>query len=250
LSLLCKPQIDPYFFEHSLGQLTENIKAYRLLQAPPAGEQCTLLTLCRDPFDWFRSAIGQEIEGHMSSLSYSLSSAGVHVDPENQADIVQRGLELLMLRITQALQHVNTLDDLTVEVRRSLDQHLNFPDTKSFEDFLFLLGRFLQPHFWFASQFQPVMGFGLNDLESVSDGLWRFATDRQDAYLLRYESMPHAYHSLMETLAIDAPPELERANIGEEKPFAEAIQTAFSTTVAQTLKELSTSNASRCLGYS
>ena len=76
---LCNPDTNDYFFKHSLGQLAENLKAYRLYHRkdPAEDDRCIVLTVAREPFDWFRSSLVQEIEGHIPALTLSLRDRGV-----------------------------------------------------------------------------------------------------------------------------------------------------------------------------
>jgi hypothetical protein len=95
ITRLCNADTDDYFFEHSLGQLNENLKAYQLYHQKDraGGGRCIVLTVAREPFDWFRSSFVQEIEGHIPALSLSLRDQ--NVDTISQAEIVTEGLALL-----------------------------------------------------------------------------------------------------------------------------------------------------------
>jgi len=95
ITRLCNADTNDYFFEHSLGQLNENLKAYQLYHQKDraGGDRCIVLTVAREPFDWFRSSFVQEIEGHIPALSLSLRDQ--NVDTISQAEIVTEGLALL-----------------------------------------------------------------------------------------------------------------------------------------------------------
>ena len=103
ITRLCNADTNDYFFEHSLGQLNENLKAYQLYHQKAyqlyhqkdraGGDRCIVLTVAREPFDWFRSSFVQEIEGHIPALSLSLRDQ--NVDTISQAEIVTEGLALL-----------------------------------------------------------------------------------------------------------------------------------------------------------
>ena len=72
--------LDDYFFENSLGQLVANIKVYRHFINKYHGvseERLTVLTACREPFDRFRSAVTQDIQGHLTSLRAMLDKRGI-----------------------------------------------------------------------------------------------------------------------------------------------------------------------------
>ena len=76
IARLCNPHTNDYFFKHSLGQLTENVRAYREYHRTDRadGERFVVVTVAREPFDWFQSAVLQEIEGHLSNFRLALSA--------------------------------------------------------------------------------------------------------------------------------------------------------------------------------
>ncbi|RZO78647.1 MAG: hypothetical protein EVA63_10645 [Halieaceae bacterium] len=246
---LCNPDTNDYFFKHSLGQLAENLKAYRLYHRKHAaeGERCIVLTVAREPFDWFRSSLVQEIEGHIPALTLSLRDRGV--ESMSQEQIVSEGLTLLIERISQAIEAVEGgIDALVPAKRRELDQMLPFTDTEDFEAFLFILSRFLQPHWWFRTQFTPEFGIAISDMVDVGAGLLRSPTPTGDIYLARYEQLEPAFARLLDLEDL-APRPLARVNEGHKKPYAADIAAVFGTERAKALKAQSRSEITRTLGY-
>ena len=149
-------------------------------------DRCIVLTVAREPFDWFRSSLVQQIEGHIPALSLSLR--GRNIGAMSQAEVVTEGLALLIDRIHGALSTVDGGIDALVPAKRSeLDQHLAFTDTEDFEVFLFILGRFLQPHLWFKTQFFHELGVDMTEMSDVGQGLLRAHSASGDVYLARYE---------------------------------------------------------------
>jgi hypothetical protein len=246
---LCNPDTNDYFFKHSLGQLAENLKAYRLYHRKHAaeGERCIVLTVAREPFDWFRSSLVQEIEGHIPALTLSLRDRGV--ESMSQEQIVSEGLTLLIERISQAIETVEGgIDALVPAKRRELDQMLPFTDTEDFEAFLFILSRFLQPHWWFRTQFTPELGIAISDMIDTGSGLLRSPTQTGDVYLARYEQLEPAFARLLDLEDL-APRPLARVNEGHKKPYAADIAAVFGTERAKALKAQSRSEITRTLGY-
>ena len=246
---LCSPDINDYFFKHSLGQLSENLRAYRLYHQKerPGGDRCIVLTVAREPFDWFRSSLIQEIEGHIPALKLSLRNR--HVESMSHAEVVTEGLTLLLERIHGALDTVDGgVDGLLPAKRRELDKILPFVDTQDFEAFLFLLSRFLQPHWWFRTQFTPEFGFSVEDMLDQGNGLLRSNTPRGDVYLARYEQLEGAFAQL---LAVEGLParSLVRVNEGHTKQFAGDINAVLKTPPALALKSRSQSEITRLFGY-
>ena len=250
VSRLCSPTINDYFFKHSLGQLTQNLKAYRVYHRAEQteGDRCIVLTVAREPFDWFRSSITQEIEGHIPALTLSLRDRGVA--EMSECEIVVQGLSLLIDRIHLALDTVEgDIDALVPQRRRLLDQVIPFVDTEDFEAFLFILSRFLQPHVWFKTQFTQEFGIEVSDMHPVGEGLFKAESDKSPIYLARYEQLKEAFCTLV-TLEGMAYEPLSEVNRGDSKLFAVEISDTFKSDAAQRLKERSRSEITRLLGYS
>lgn len=246
---LCNPDTNDYFFKHSLGQLTENLKAYRLYhqQNRDDGNRCIVLTVAREPFDWFRSSLVQEIEGHIPALTLSLRDRGV--ERMSREQIVTEGLALLIERIHGALDSVGGgIDDLVPNKRRELDQILPFVDTPDFEAFLFILSRFLQPHWWFRTQFTPEFGIAIGDMADKGRGLMGSSTETGDVYLARYEQLDTAFERLLELENLPNKG-LVRVNEGHSKAFSREINAVFQTPRALELRKRSQSEIATTLGY-
>ena len=246
---LCNPDTNDYFFKHSLGQLAENLKAYRLFhrKSPVEGDRCIVLTVAREPFDWFRSSLVQEIEGHIPALTLSLRDRGV--ESMSTGQIVSEGLVLLLERIRGAIDSVEGgIDALMPAKRRELDQLIPFTDTEDFEAFLFILSRFLQPHWWFRTQFTPEFGIGIVDMVDVGGGLLRAPTEKSDVYLARYEQLEANFAQLLELENLPAR-SLVRVNEGHSKQYAAEINAVFETDVAAALEARSRSEITSALGY-
>ena len=245
---LCNPKLDDYFFEHSLGQLAHNIQAYRyyLRRNEPNSDPCTILSIAREPFDWFRSSLIQEIEGHLPYLKLSVELN--NLDCKNDADVVLRGVTLFMERLDLTLNAAPTLDQLTVQVRRGLRDSIHFANDDDFEGYLFLLGRFLMPHFWFKTQFPTAMGISLNDMESIGEGLFGSSTSKGPVYLMKFEQMNDAF-SLLLKLEDLGEVKLTRENESQSKPFAEEIRRVLLSNLGESIRKRAVSETSMLLGY-
>ena len=246
---LCDPDTNDYFFDHSLGQLNENLKAYRAYHRlnSPENERRIVLTVAREPFDWFRSSLVQEIDGHMHALRVSLGDR--RTEPMTQAEIVTQGLALLMERLTLALDAVEgNADALDTAKRRELERALHFDSAQDFKGFLFLLSKFLRPHWWFRTQFTPEFGVDIHDMVNEGQGLRSQRTVRGNVYLARYEQLESAFARLLDLESLPAK-RLKWVNEGHKKPLSEEVSAAFQTEPALALKARTRSEITKALGY-
>lgn len=80
LDSLFAPTMTDYFYFHQRGQLIENIDITRKvsqLRQPGTSEQNLLvLSMCRDPMDWFRSALTQDAAAHLDRMQDYLVQTG------------------------------------------------------------------------------------------------------------------------------------------------------------------------------
>ena len=250
LTRLCDPDTNDYFFDHSLGQLNENLKAHRTYHRrnSPEGERRIVLTIAREPFAWFRSSLLPEIDGHMPALRLSLGDARAEAMTEDE--IVTQGLALLMERLNLALDAVDgNADALDTAKRRELQHEIAFNSAEDFKGFLFLLSKFLRPHWWFRTQFTPEFGVDVNAMVDEGQGLRSQRTERGNVYLARYEQLDSAFAKLLEQENLP-PKRLKRFNEGHKKPLSEEVSAAFQTEAALALKARTRSNITETLGYS
>lgn len=249
LTRLVTPGIGSYFFEHSLGQLSENIRIYRHLIEPMAeGERLTVISLSREPFDWFRSAITQDIEGHLQSLSAMLGRRGARTSTPEA--ILGSGLELVFSLINEAIGVFGSLDALCEGQRyRRLRSEMRWQSDADFQQFMFFLNIFLRPHVWFDSHLDSAFGLKLEDLGRAPwGGLYRDC-DWGRLYLLRFEALAEDMAAVMREQGFDAPLDLSPENTSAEKPFRTEINAAFATEAARRLAAGCRSRTTELLGY-
>jgi len=245
---LLSPNLSDYMFHHSSGQLMQNIAAYRrFLRAGQEGEKTTILTMCRDPFDWFRSCVTQDIAEYLPSFHYTLHALGIPYEVDDEA--VFHGLLTLFSRILQALELSGGIDNLTTEKRQALRKSMDFADNRDFQLFLFLLGRFLMPHNWFSTHLHPALDTNFTEMEAVSPCLFRTRKEWGNIYMLRYEQLAEAFGLALGDLGYAKIPELKATNVSASKRLNTAVREAFASDSALSLSRQCHSEASRLLGY-
>lgn len=249
LTRLCEPHTEDYFFDNSLGQLHDNLRAYRnyLRRDLEGSDPCKILTVARHPFDWFRSSIIQEIDGHLPAFARSL---GLEATSEASSDqVVTEGVALLLERILLAFDVIAVVDDFSVARRLELKESIDFRSEEDFQGFLFLLGRFLMPHFWFKNDFVHATGVKISDWIRVEEGLWSARDSQESVFLIKYEHMQEGFASFLRRVDLPST-ELMRINESSEKSFANEVNAVFKSPIAQQLRLRSVSSVSEAFGHS
>ena len=166
-----------------------------------------------------------------------------------EAEIVTQGLALLMQRLNLALDAVEgNADALDTAKRRELERALHFDSAQDFKGFLFLLSKFLRPHWWFRTQFTPEFGVDIHDMVNEGQGLRSQRTVRGNVYLARYEQLESAFTRLLDLESLPAK-RLKWVNEGHKKPLSEEVSAAFQTESALALKTRTRSEITEALGY-
>ena len=76
---MVNPRLSDYFFRHLSGQFARNIETTRRMNAIKSGlldEHLITLTLSRNPVEWMRSAITQDINGILPGLRTIVAKSG------------------------------------------------------------------------------------------------------------------------------------------------------------------------------
>lgn len=246
---LMNPDIPEYFFSHGAGQLVENLRIYRHYQRRELDpDPLTLVTVARDPFDWFRSAVSQDIEEHLVSLRRMLAVRDAPCDRD--ADVVSQGLRLLFHRLLEAVAVMGSVDALRSDKRYAeLRENLEHTDLEDFRALMFFLNIFLRPHVWFETHFSAVTGFGIDDMTPLGNGVLCRRQGWGGVYLLRYETLAAGFATLLEDLGLAGSTSLPHRNVGGAKRFSAELRAAFETDDAARLRELCHSRDTRLLGY-
>jgi len=247
---LMSPDMPEYFFSHATGQLLENLRIYRhYLRRGLGPDLVTVVTVAREPFDWFRSAISQDIDEHLVSLRRMLAVRDRSADDD--ATVVIAGLGLLFERLLEAVAHMGSVDALCDSSARyaELRKLATHVDDKDFRAFMFLLNIFLRPHVWFDAHFRPVTGVGPQDMRALDNGVLCHRQDWGGIYLLRYETLAAGFDTLLDDLGHPGRVGLPRRNVSEGKRFATQLEAAFATAAAARLRAQCHSRSTRLLGY-
>jgi hypothetical protein len=207
-----------------------------------------VISLSREPLDWLRSGILQDIEGYRSDLADLARRAGHDAsEPEG----------LLLAGLVEVLWRISALIDEKGGAMRTVEEFLRLGGKAMLSadglgaDLivrrLFFLS--LRPLTWFDEHFRPCFGIGLEDFEA-RDGFWVAARPRADFVILRYEDLAERLTPAMRAIGLHVGKPLMRDNVSRTKAFSDVVQAAFSTPEARALRErLLASDYARFFGY-
>jgi hypothetical protein len=223
---LISTDVNEHFLRHGIGQLCENINLTRKLNSYQAGmerEKLLFISLSREPLDWFRSQVVQEIDGYLEGFS----------------GIVDKPVDQL-----QAEDLIAALDKIGDFISGAIKENPYKFGTKPFSDWFWAdylsgppkdknqqiyiahISAFFRPFYWFDQHIKPLLKVDLSTQEL--DKNYIFVTkDWFDLLVLRYEDMKEIEVVMHNQMAC---PEfsLDRLNESKEKKYAEAISQAIS----------------------
>ena len=249
LTRLMNPEESDYFFRHSCGQLTENLRIYRhYLRRDLDDNPLTVITMARQPFDWFRSCVAQDIDQHLHSLKLMLDKR--HISYKSNGAAIKSGMALVFQQLLLAIAHFGSLDQMCRGERYpELEEALPHEDQEDFQSLMFFVNMFMRPHLWFQTHFEPFLGFGLKDLAPMDSGPYKKTEQWGNIYLLKYEQLSDSMRVVMNDLGYRRRAKLPRRNTGRTKHFARELKGAFNTEAATQLRALCHSEDTRLLGY-
>jgi len=248
LDRLQDPSLSDYFFKHSSGQLMENLAIYRhYLRRETSEDKLTMISMAREPFDWFRSCITQDMEQNLAALKTQLDKQNLNFSSD--AEAVERGMNLVFSRISYAIQHLGSVDQVATKKRFLLREHWNIADQVEFKAFMHFLHMFLRPHTWFQTHFREALETDIRDLTPMDHGVFSFRQDWGNIYLMRYEDLTEGFPVLLKDLGFTQNIPLSRKNVSGEKLHYVEMKAAFSTPEARELKALCQSEDTRFMGY-
>lgn len=242
--------VPSYFFQHQLGQFIENTKITRrvnLIRSGKTDERLIVLSICRDPVEWLRSSLVQDIKGYLPILKGQAASFGLAASSDE--DLVQKSLIRILYQAADLFE-VNGGIDKTIEAMKR-DRAGFFNDTAFGNDIGAhrILNMMLRPFHWFDEHFRKSMGFGIPDMTRTELG-YEMQDATMDCLIARYEDISSSIPAYVEKLDLGKGIDLKRENLSEAKMFASAVSAAFKSDAAGRILALSSRTAySRQFGY-
>jgi len=226
LGQLLFPGGEEYFFRHRLGQFVENLRISRELNAFRQGlrapTRLTLISVVREPLDWLRASLVQDIEGYLPGFAAVGSHWGLAW--EDGEGLIRGVLPRLLGTIAERLGAVGGPDAF---LSGPLDWSRLIEVTGDSGSDLFLAGvaeMALRPTSWFDVHFPAGVGTTVDELTAAENGLWRHADLGWCAlYVLRYESIDQGIAAVVaDRLGLEGL-RLDWINESGAKPYAGVI---------------------------
>ena len=240
-----------YFHEHLCGQLMANVAlTYRMnrVLAGHGTSKLKVISLSREPLEWLRSGLLQDIAGYRTDLLALAEMEGI--ESSDELETLERALESVLVRIAAIIETKGGITPTVEEFHRLGGKAMLAPlgaDLPLIARKLFFLA--LRPHTWFEEHFRPCFGIGLEDLEA-DGGLWTLRQPRADFVLLRYEDLKDRLADAVAALGVGPVDTLQHDNVSRTKPFAGTVAAAFASETAQALRnQLLLSDYARFFGY-
>lgn len=247
---LVSPDISDYFFGHNMGQFVRNVSLTRRVNAIRAGrtdERLVVVSLTRDPLDWFRSSVAQDIEGHLVNFKSFLDGKGVdYADDSNAVKIaIARYLNVFSEILEECGGVDKTLKLLKVDPEKVFGHRIPKDDISTRRFF----HNMLRPFNWLEKHFEKTLKLKLNDM-TEKDGMLIASDETGDFFIFRYEDLRSAMPNFLTILGIENAPKIKKENISKNKKFASEINAAFATPAAANLEsQFKKSSFSKQFGY-
>ena len=243
LPSLVNPAQSDYFHAHQLGQFKLNIEVTRRINMILSGhraERLLILSLTRDPLDWFRSSLVQDMQGYAPDLLTYGARHGLGGDSDDAR--ITAALPDLIGHFAALLDSRGGIDAYFEQRRQGKDE--GFEGTRIEADPLLqqIFRMMLRPYTWFEHHFERARGFRLSEMDH--DGAVYTRHDvRADYLILRYEDIDTVFIPAMAALGLTVPARLQEKNLSAQKAFAEATRAAFATEAGSALAFLARRSA-------
>lgn len=225
-------KVGAYFRQHMIGQLVNNLELTHQVNTCLKGQsdrKLVVISLSREPIDWFRSCIQQDIEGYLEDiLSY---------DSDRDASTVQGGLEQILIDLNTFLDLHGGAQKIVDVIRDNKTGSLFQGNDVLHKDIgrrMLLLA--MRPLVWFDDHFARCFDFGLEDIPPNGDH-WLRQAENGSFLVLRYEDIEAEFPKAMRSVDVPFKGPLCHANSSVDKPWAQEIRGAFEGDVAAELRQ-------------
>jgi hypothetical protein len=251
LKNLQSPKTTEYMAKHQEGQLMRNVALMRKINTYKEGlekeKKIVFLTVVRDPIDWFYSAIAQDIEGiYLPKFREFLTSHAI--ETVSDEEVIEKSIPMIASNIVKIIKHCGGADVTSYKnITAALDA-LKLPSA-AIEPMRSMVSLFLRPLSWFDEHFAAMFGFGLDKMILRPNGLYLTGMKWCEVYCIRYEDLDTMFKKFQYNIGIMKPISAPRANVSQEKKYADIINQAFTADIKKSLESASRSKYSSFFGY-
>ncbi|HIK31694.1 MAG TPA: hypothetical protein IGS17_01615 [Oscillatoriales cyanobacterium M59_W2019_021] len=252
LNQATQPTQSHYFVEHQIGQLVSNIRLLRKIncfrQNLNDEGKLAFISIAREPIQWFRSSISQDIKGYLPYFHQALTSQSITVDSDR--DAIEKALPIIFGQIHKAIQLGDSIEKLNFSKIKKSKKEIGIFDDLEMNKFLKFLVMFQRPHTWFQQHFETFMGFSLSEMTKLENHLYAKKCGWCESYVFRYEDISDAVPTIFEFLGLNRNIELKRENLTKTKDFNDSIEKVFQNSLLMNdLKICSKSRYTEIFGY-
>jgi len=253
VDLIVDPGTSEYFHKHQVGQFVENAKTTRIInfyrQGREAESDLSIISLCRNPFNWFRSSIIQDMAGYLPVLQ--ALHVGYEQDSVDDEVRTRQALGRVLVQFSEIIRDFGGIDELLDHPKghnKALSEHPFFSGNRSLLRMFYMM---LRPFSWFETHYRKAICYDVGDLPEIDQGVLFRGVGWASLFVLRYEDLEAHIKVAAERLRIGPIEQLVRENVSDRKEMFEPVRQAFASEPARVLQaQFAATKYSRRFGYS
>ncbi|WP_156120505.1 hypothetical protein [Neosynechococcus sphagnicola] len=230
INFIIDPRNNDYFSEHKEGQLIKNLRLLRRINTYRQNlceeGKLIFISTSRDPIEWFRSVVSQNIAGHFPYFKEIAASNNFTFSDKNE--LIVKVLPHIFDQIYNALKLLKSIDSPDWLCISKEYKQIGIADKKELRHFLQFFKTFVSPHNWFRNHFEQFLGFSISDMREIGSHVYKKESGWCDTYLFRYEDLNVSFPLILNSIGIDSNIQLKTINVSEKKQFSEPIKQTFS----------------------
>ncbi len=246
------PMLSRFQYHHLSRQLLANLDCHRLIGRAGRGLErdtaVTLISLSREPLEWTRSYLVQDMpEFEPLLLRIAALNGCGRADVEDRIAYSLGRLIACVATLCDALGCVTRIAGLTHgEVR----ERCGIASEEEARILKRLAMLFVRPHVWFRDELEALLAAPLASFEPIGPHMYRKTRGSIRAFVLRYEDLEDNFASLADHLGLPGLPPLARDNASAAKSHAALVKAAFAASPEiGAIRRRSATDYARFFGY-
>ncbi len=252
VDMIVDPGTSEYFHRHQVGQFVENAKTTRIIDFYRQGRETesdlSIISLCRDPFNWFRSSIIQDMAGYLPVLQ------ALHVgDEQDRVDDevrTRQALGRMFIQFSQIIGEFGGIDEILGNLKahnKALSEHPFFSGNRELLAMFYMM---LRPFSWFEAHYRKAVCYDVGDLPEIDQGVLFRDVGWASLFVLRYGDLEAHIKVAADRLRIGPIEQLVRENVSDRKEMFEPVRQAFASESTRVLQaQFAATEYSRRFGY-